>query len=151
MAVLRRILVAIDGSDSSVKATDFALTVAKNNEAEAVFLHVLESSKASKALKEYVAPTQRLPEPADKVFLNSALAKVMKRYETLIQRSGVKHTEQILVGKPAEKIVETAKKLNVDMVVMGFVGLKGLQRIRALGSVSRAVSEKSPVPVTIVP
>jgi nucleotide-binding universal stress UspA family protein len=151
MAVLRKVLVAVDGSEASVKATDFALTIAKNNEAEAIFLHVLESAKAAKELEEEVAPTQRLPEPADKIYLDSNLRKIMKKYETLIQRGGVKHTAKVLVGKPADKIVETAKKLNVDMIVLGFVGLKGVRKVGVLGSVSRAVSEKSTVPVTIVP
>ena len=151
MAVLRKILVAVDGSEASVKAADFALTIAKNNEAETIFLHVIESAKAAKGLEEEVAPTQRIPEPAGKIFLESVLAKVMNNYETLIQRSGVKHTGNVLVGRPADKIVETAKKLKVDMIVLGFVGLKGVRKVGALGSVSRAVSEKSTVPVTIVP
>ena len=151
MAVLRKILVAVDGSEASVKATDFALTIAKNNEAEAIFLHVIESAKAAKGLEKEVAPTQRLPEPAGKIYLESILQKVMKRYETLIQRGGVKHTEKVLVGQLADKIVETAKKLNVDMIVLGFVGLKGVRKVGVLGSVSRAVSEKSTVPVTKVP
>lgn len=88
MAVLRKVLVAVDGSEASVKATDFALTIAKNNEAEAIFLHVLESAKAAKELEEEVAPTQRLPEPADKIYLDSNLRKIMKKYETLIKGVG---------------------------------------------------------------
>jgi len=36
------------------------------------------------------------------------------------------------------------------MIVLGFVGLKGGRKVGVLGSVSRAVSEKSTVPVTIV-
>ena len=54
-------------------------------------------------------------------------------------------------GNPSAKIVEVAKKLGVDIILLGFVGLKGVQRVKALGSVSRAVSEHSNVPVTIVP
>jgi len=93
MAVLRKILVAVDGSDASVKATDLALTMAKNDEAEAIFLHGIESTKAAKGLGE-VAPTQRLPEPAGKIYLESILQKVMKKYETLIQRGGVEHRKR---------------------------------------------------------
>ena len=52
MVVLRKILVAVDGSEASVKAADFALTIAKNNEAETIFLHVIESAKAARGLEE---------------------------------------------------------------------------------------------------
>ena len=55
------------------------------------------------------------------------------------------------MGNPSAKIVEVAKKLGVDITLLGFVGPKGVQRVRALRRVSRAVSEHSNVPVRIVP
>ena len=151
MAILRKILVAIDGSDASLKATDFALTLAKNNEAEVVFLHVLDSAEAEKGLEKRTKPTPTLPEPAGKTYLRTVLVELMRKYEPRIARSNARHSEQIVVGKPSQKIVEVAKKLGVDMIVLGFVGLKGVRRVRAIGSVARAVSEHSNVPVTIVP
>lgn len=151
MPLLRKILVAIDGSDASLKATDFALALAKNNESEVVFLHVVDLAEAMKGLEKHVKPTPALPEPADKAYLQTVLMELMRKYEPRIARSNARHSEQIVVGKPSQKIVEVAKKLGVDMIVLGFVGFKGVQRVRALGSVSRAVIERSNVPVTIVP
>lgn len=151
LPLLRKILVAIDGSDASLKATDFALALAKNNESEVVFLHVVDPAEATKGLEKHVKPTPALPEPADKVYLRTVLVELMKKYEPRIARSNARHSEQIVVGKPSAEIVQVAKKLGVDMIVLGFVGLKGIQRVRALDSVSRAVSEHSNVPVTIVP
>jgi nucleotide-binding universal stress UspA family protein len=56
-----------------------------------------------------------------------------------------------LVGLPAEEIVSLAKQLNVDLIVVGFEELRGLGRIKALGSVSRAVMESAPCPVMVIP
>lgn len=55
------------------------------------------------------------------------------------------------VGKPSKEILALAKELDADCIVMGFEGLHGLNKIRALGSVSRAVMEDAACPVMIVP
>ena len=58
---------------------------------------------------------------------------------------------EILYGSPAEKIIEFAHKEKVDVIVMGNIGLSGFSKLKALGSVSRSVSERAQVPVMIVP
>ena len=50
----------------------------------------------------------------------------------------------------SEKIVEFAEKENVDLIVIGNIGLSGLSKVKALGSVSRSVSESASCPVLIV-
>jgi nucleotide-binding universal stress UspA family protein len=51
---------------------------------------------------------------------------------------------------PAEKIVDFANDQNVDLIVIGNKGLSGLSKVKALGSVSRSVSERASCPVLIV-
>jgi len=51
-------------------------------------------------------------------------------------------------GNPDEKIVETAKRGNFDIIVMGSRGLG--RRNYALGSVSSRVADNAPCPVLIV-
>jgi len=58
---------------------------------------------------------------------------------------------EILYGSPAEKIIEFAHNENVDVIVIGNVGLSGFSKLKALGSVSRSVSERAEIPVLIVP
>ena len=58
---------------------------------------------------------------------------------------------EILYGSPAEKIIEFAHKEKEDVIVIGNVGLGGFSKLKALGSVSRSVSERAEVPVMIVP
>ena len=51
---------------------------------------------------------------------------------------------------PADKIIEFANGENMDLIIMGNVGLRGISRIKALGSVSRRVSEMASCPVLLV-
>jgi nucleotide-binding universal stress UspA family protein len=48
------------------------------------------------------------------------------------------------------KILELAEKEKVDLIVIGNVGLSGVSKLKTLGSVSRAISERSQCPVLIV-
>ena len=50
----------------------------------------------------------------------------------------------------AEKILEIAKTEKADLIIIGNVGRGGISKLKTLGSVSRAVSERALCPVTIV-
>ena len=52
-------------------------------------------------------------------------------------------------GPPADSIVDFANDQKVDLIVIGNVGLSGLSKVKALGSVSRSVSERASCPVLI--
>jgi nucleotide-binding universal stress UspA family protein len=62
----------------------------------------------------------------------------------------IKIENVLLVGYPPEKIIEFANNEKVDLIVIGSVGLSGLSKVKALGSVSRSVSERARCPVLIV-
>lgn len=64
---------------------------------------------------------------------------------------GVDYLTKGKVGKPAQEIIALANELDVELIVVGFEALHGLGKIRALGSVSRAVMEDASCPVLIVP
>ena len=56
-----------------------------------------------------------------------------------------------LVGDSiSNKILELADKEKVDLIVIGNVGLSGISKLKTLGSVSRAISERALCPVMIV-
>jgi nucleotide-binding universal stress UspA family protein len=79
--------------------------------------------------------------------MRNTLEELKEKYKS----SDVKVRTQVLVGPPVDKIVEFADRHEVDLIVMGSRGLKGISRfIRGLGSVSRNVSEKVKCTVMIV-
>jgi nucleotide-binding universal stress UspA family protein len=58
-------------------------------------------------------------------------------------------TSEIIVGHPAETIIDTAKKWGADLVALGSHGYRGFKRF-LLGSVSYAVASHAPCSVEIV-
>jgi len=68
--------------------------------------------------------------------------------EAAAAEHGVTVERRTELGSPARKIVEVAEEMDIDHVVMGSHGRKGVSRI-LLGSVAEQVVRRSPVPVTI--
>jgi nucleotide-binding universal stress UspA family protein len=78
--------------------------------------------------------------------------KKLEKLISLANSSGVEASSLVLEGDAAEKIVLTIKKEKPYLVVIGSnrLKLKGLSKIRSLGSVAKKLSEKSPHPVLII-
>jgi nucleotide-binding universal stress UspA family protein len=56
-----------------------------------------------------------------------------------------------VIGNPAEDIIDIANnKQKVDLIMIGSTGLKGISKVRVLGSVSRHVCENANCPVMLV-
>jgi nucleotide-binding universal stress UspA family protein len=62
----------------------------------------------------------------------------------------MKVNAKVTIGYPEDKIIEMATEENVDLIVIGTTGLKGISKIKALGSVARNVSERAICPVLLV-
>jgi nucleotide-binding universal stress UspA family protein len=58
-------------------------------------------------------------------------------------------TSEVVVGRPAETIIETAKRLGADLIALGSHGYRGFTRF-LLGSVSYAVASHAPCSVEVV-
>ncbi len=56
---------------------------------------------------------------------------------------------RVIQGSPADKIVETAKKDGIDLIIMGTHGRKGLERA-IFGSVCEKVVRTAPCPVVTI-
>lgn len=67
-----------------------------------------------------------------------------------MEKNKVDATCNCLIGSAAEQILRFAKNDKMDLIVMGSRRLKGVLKIKALGSVTRKVSEIADCPVLIV-
>jgi len=72
------------------------------------------------------------------------LDEIKQKYQ-----NSVRIRTTVTIGPAEVKIVEYANRQNVDLIVMGSKGLKGISRL-IMGSVSRTVSEKVNCTVMIV-
>jgi nucleotide-binding universal stress UspA family protein len=139
---MKRILVAIDGSDPSLKAARMAADIALRFGAQLTLVHVV--------------PKLLLPPDVYGLTLAEVEREHRAYAEKLLQKAiaflaepGVDTTSTILYGSPAESIAEEAAAGDVGMVVVGSRGHGAVARM-FLGSVSDRIVHISPKPVLVV-
>jgi nucleotide-binding universal stress UspA family protein len=130
-----KILLATDGSDYSDGASRFLTNLNFSSDDEITVLHAVSEAPPHypgfKQIKQEIAP--RIIESAVNV-LKSVNAKI----KTII-----------VEGYPDKGILDVVEKSNMDMVVMGARGLKGIKAF-LIGSVTRSVAINSSKPVLVI-
>jgi nucleotide-binding universal stress UspA family protein len=141
----KKILLATDGSKFANNAAKHAIWIANSSNAELKVLHVLETSKipVNEKLSLENALREVLTEEAKKVF--SEVRNIIDKSNCKVNASYIR-----VQGNPSEKIIETVKEENIDLVVMGTAGKHGLSRFW-LGSVAENVVRFSTCSVLVVP
>lgn len=141
---MEKILVALDGSDDSMRAVALGSKIAWKFEAKLILLRVLREPDIPTSLREFadIEHIQGGPE----AILHQAAKYVLSKAEEIAQKNGVAKCEsEILVGPPARTIVRYSKDRNVDLIVMGRRGLSASSSIMTelgdllMGGVSRRV------------
>lgn len=141
---ISKILVAIDGSDLSMKAADYAILEARNNGAALTALYVIRIPTGAYDLVifPYDELIKKDTEDAQKWFdiINKKAQEnnVSLKTETLNE-----------MKSPAQVIVEYAEKERIDLIVVGTAGRTGFKKI-LLGSVASGVVTYSSCPVLVV-
>jgi nucleotide-binding universal stress UspA family protein len=139
---LKRILVPIDFSDCSKKALQYALPLAKEHQAEITLLYVVPPAYGS---GEYTGIDYAQLEASLKVGGQKELAK-LARNEV---RRDIFVDTLVRVGSPTREIIETARNLPADLIVISTHGRTGLKHV-LLGSVAEHVVQRAPCPVFVV-
>ena len=139
----QRVLVPVDGSPLSRESLEHAASTFPG--AELIVLHVVdpvgalyEAEGGGPAAADEWAGQAR--EEAERLCEDVA---------TPAAEEGCTVTTLVDVGRPGRAILEAIDERDVDHVVMGSHGRKGLSRL-VLGSVAERVVRESPVPVTVV-
>ena len=141
---LKKILVAVDFSASSVAAVKQALDVATRFDAQILLLHVLHDPAE--------APGFYSSKKAGKKVLKNmeqAASEMMAEFVDQHLKKWQKVEARIAPGLPAEQVVRLADTERVDLVVMGTRGQGGLKRLM-LGSVADKVIRACSCPVLSV-
>jgi len=141
-----KILVPVDGSETSKRGLAEACRLAKELGAGLRCLHVIDEHYLT---ANYIGVTY-MPELIDKLRENGK--EILKEASEQARMSGVK-VESVL-RESAERrvsgmIIDQAKTWAADLIVMGTHGRRGLSHL-ALGSDAESVVRNSPVPVLLV-
>jgi nucleotide-binding universal stress UspA family protein len=138
----QNILIPTDGSDYSLRAAEYGISIAKMLGAQITVVYVLDE-----VVLEQISRTNEREE------VERELKNDGQRYINyvlgLAEKEGVKAASIIAKGRPFEQIVHVAKGLKMDLIVMGTYGLRGSDRI-LIGSVAERVIEYSLCPVLVV-
>lgn len=146
--MIARILIALDGSESSRRVLAFGMELAKQTGSTVVLLTVVEPDAAlPPVIPGAITPTH-LPEPADD-YLQEMAGAFLEEAGTFCEESGVPCEQVIRSGDPAEEIRREAEKRQADLTVMGFHS-KGPLAAALVGNVTKAVLEAIRTPVLIV-
>ena len=144
--MVKKILVALDGSNASNNALNFALELADNLSADVELLTIVPPVFLP-SYSIYVLKSDAISECAKnlEISFRGVLSKAQE--EARRRHPKTKVSTRFEKGEPSEKIVEVAQG-GFDLIIIGSRGLGG--RVSTLGSVSSRVVDKSNCPVLIV-
>lgn len=146
MTPIRRILFATDFSEASRPAAQRAVSLAKDNGAELVVVHVYEPP-VRPAVDAFLVPRVYDEFEAEvRSQADQGLAPIVAR----AAGAGVAARPLVLRGVADEAIARAAKDEAADLVVVGTHGRGGVARL-LLGSVAARVVSSAPCPVLTVP
>jgi universal stress protein A len=141
---LKRILVPVDFSGPSQQALTYALRFAKEFGSEVTLFHVIEKHGAGSGLSEL---------PAELEYSNKQLTKTKNQLRALSASSRTPGSPTIRSvirkGLPSHEIVEAAKDLETDLIVIATHGYTGWKHF-CIGSVTERVVRAAPCPVFVV-
>lgn len=132
-----KILLATDGSENSEKAAEFLNNLRFSQEDEILVLNVISKVPFKDDRQSYYESLKKIKEEIGSKILDSTISKL---------KVSAKISTALIDGFPDKVIVETAENANVDLIVIGARGLKGLKSI-FLGSTSRSVCINSIKPI----
>ena len=139
--VIRTILVPTDFSECAASALGWARTLAKAFGAKIALLHVVDLAYVWVASGPAAIPA---PVPDD---VAERIMEVAKESLKALAPKGTEITRRLIrKGHPREVIIEVAKEVHADAIVMGTHGRRGVSYL-FMGSVAEHVVRHSPVPV----
>jgi nucleotide-binding universal stress UspA family protein len=147
--MFKKILLAIDGSEESRKAEEYAFELAKNLSGEVTAINVVEISAAAVAGVLSLDAMEGTGSDAlyPQAFKNSKI--FLKNFKARAKKKGVKASVISKVGRAWNEIINESESGNYSMIVLGSKGLSGITRM-LIGSVAENVARHSKCPVLIV-
>lgn len=167
--MIKKVLIATDGSEHATKAVEFGSDIAARYDAEVVLVHALLRHELPEEIKRMAAVehlTTQAPMPSAAVpavdlaniinmsggrpnvpdeALGAVAERVLEHAEAIARDRGVDTVvKRIEDGKPVDRILAVAKEEGVDLIVSGARGLSNLEAL-LVGSVSHKLAHLAPV------
>jgi nucleotide-binding universal stress UspA family protein len=142
---MKKILVPVDFSDITTEVLDYAIHLANEETGSITVLHVAPLNPI------YPGPDS---EPVMiQSYVDEELEREKEELQAIkkhIQKQGVEADSVLLQGSIIDTILEEAKEIQADMIVMGKES-HGLLYRTLLGTTSEGVIRRARIPVLIIP
>ncbi|MDD2798792.1 MAG: universal stress protein [Bacteroidales bacterium] len=141
---IKKVLIALDYDETSIKVAEQGYAMAKAMNAEVVLLHVISEHPVYYSSYIFLSA---LNVDIEKDLKKSALKFLEKAKNNLGDTS---ITTIIKEGDVDDNILKTVKQLDIDAIIMGSHSRRWLENI-VMGSQAAAVLKKATIPLIIIP
>ena len=145
--LISKILVPVDGSDTSFKAAEFAIDIAKQRKGKIVALYIMHLPRYlhHDGIGMPFAPPDYL------AGLRTQADAYLCKVSNMAKKAGVAAETAVIENDKSvvQGITDFAEKQNVDLIIMGTRGMTGIKKV-LLGSVAEGVLKYAHCPVLVV-
>jgi nucleotide-binding universal stress UspA family protein len=146
---MKRIIAAVDLSEPSLRAVDYAAGLAATYGAELVLLTVGQDVSEPDPGMDAFARTEHLHEPTTTLHIESLRDTLALARDRAVAKGAPSVVLDVLVGDAAEQIVAGAEGWQADLIAMGSRGHGPIAGL-LLGSVTQKVIGHAHCPVLVV-
>lgn len=149
--IVKKILVALDGSSYSDRVAKYGGDIALRYNAEITLIHVVEPPRSVIPVSEIDTGLATEIELIEKLAkkMESNAQNLLNGYKKDMENKGLDPKIRIEKGNASDIILTIAEDENYDLIVVGSRGLGNVKRF-ILGSVSDKISKHAHCPVLIV-
>jgi nucleotide-binding universal stress UspA family protein len=140
MSRFKTILVALDFSEHASAALDQAIALARESGATVHLLHAYELPFGAMPIYDVQVPQSMFEAVRD------AAARRIEKARAKADAAGVACETHLVTSPPTPAIIDIAKSIEADLIVMGTRGLSGFQHV-LLGSNAERTARLAPCPV----
>jgi universal stress protein A len=147
MLQVKSILWPFDDSDASIRALATAVELAKQYDAKLYGLHVVPQVPV---YTDAAVPVTSFDIETYEQQLKHTAEKTLKKVVAERVPEGVDIEPSVLMGKPSDVILDFAKEMKIDLIVMATHARAGISHL-LIGSVTEDTIRRSGIPILIVP
>lgn len=142
--MFKKILVPLDGSEIAEKAVPFVISEAQKHNAKIIVIRVIPPLRAS---------VMSIPSVVEKV--DQEVEGIVKDYleeiTSSLRTQGLDVETAIEKGKPAECILQYAKRTGCDLIVIGTYGYTRAIKWRTGSVANNILRARMDIPILIIP
>ncbi len=155
---MKKILVPVDGSNASISAVKKSIEIGKKYNLTIKLISVVKSTEYKRKNRNenlwsavdgsIITENEELEKKLESKYVEN-VQTLLDQIVTRLDFNGTKVEKEVLVGEPYEKVIETARNGNFDLIVMGNRGFSKVKRF-FVGSVTQRVISEAPCPVLVI-